>query len=102
MTLVWPVPRLCSERTYPEDMEGAFEETHVTIDHGLVVGARATRAGVRAEGSIDSRSLAGDGHDVGDRSSVSGPFHAGGICYTRGRLLPDGESRERGGEDPCK
>src|SRR5215208_3851683 len=102
MTLVSPVPRLCSEITYPEDMEEAFAETRVTIDHGLVVGAHATRAGVRAEGAIDSGSLAGDGHDVGDRSGVSGPFHAGGIRYARGRLLPDEERGERGGEDPGK
>src|ERR687894_3334261 len=101
-TLLWPVPRLCSKRIYPEDMEEAFAEARNTIDHGLVVGACATRAGVRAEGSFDGGSLAGDGHDVGDHCGVSGSLYAGRVCGGRGRFLPDEERRKRGGEDPGK
>ena len=35
-------------------MEEAFAEARIIVDHGLVVGARATRAGARAEGSFDA------------------------------------------------
>src|SRR5688500_2539832 len=98
-TLLVLVPRLYSKRIYPEDMEEAFAEARTIIDHGLVVGARATRASVRAEGSFDGGSLAGDGHDVGDRSGVSGPLHAGRIRYAGGRFLPNEERRECGRQD---
>src|SRR5918992_2260429 len=95
-TLLWPVPRLCSKRIYPEDMEEAFAEARNTIDHGLVVGACATRAGVRAEGSFDGGSLAGDGHDVGDHCGVSGSLYSGGVWHSWGGVFP-GEKRGGGG-----
>src|SRR5688572_32325223 len=98
-TLLWAVPRLCSKRIYPGGLEEAFAEARITIDHGFVVGARATRAGVRAEGSFDGGSLAGDGHDVGDRGGVSGPLYAGRIRYAGGRFLPNEERRECGRQD---
>src|SRR5918993_4912290 len=98
-TLLWQVPRLCSKRIYPEDMEEAFAEARIIIDHGLVVGACATRAGVRAGWSFDGGSLARDGHDVGDHSGVSGPLHAGRIRYAGGRFLPNEERRGGGRQD---
>src|SRR5215218_4175187 len=80
-------------------MEEAFAEARIIIDHGLVVGSRATRAGVRAEGPLDGGSLAGDGHDVGDPCGVSGPLHAGRIRDAGGRFLPNEERRECGRQD---
>src|SRR5215210_2730740 len=90
------------ENIPPTFEEEAFAEARITIYRGPVVGARATRAGVRAGWSFDGGSLASDGHGVGDRNGVPGTFHAGRVRDARGWLLPDEERRERCRQDTGK
>src|SRR5215210_6806751 len=86
--------------------EGSFAQVCSFIDDVIAADRGGTGGGVRAgdagnagNGDAGGRS-ARRGHHMGDRDGGAGALHAGRLRHAGGRLLPDEERRERGGQDP--
>src|SRR4051794_40370454 len=85
--------------------EGSFAQACSFIDDGIAADLGITGDGVRTGDASDTGNGVTGGrgassrHNLGHRGCDAGALYAGGLRYAGGRLLPDEECRERGGED---